>query len=608
MNKSYRFFAVSFVALCACAPVVAAQNAPTFMSKYGEIQSVNKYSSNPFWSPDSPYNQRFPTPIYATGPDVNTGDCNRIVQNLITEYCASRGDCANARISDVRPHIMVSLSQLPGHNFATSCGGYIDTIFESYQKTYGNSSTGIVNIVPIQNKMAAPSIQIENPFKQTKSAAEIAMDARTAELENLQKKTTAPAMVTPAAFPKTIDDLSFTDRMANTSAGYEPYKDLKSYKTPKFETEDEYYERMKSVLEHSIHYVGAGAANTGCPTKYLTGRGATISCRPTIENGTCTAWCTDVSLTKCQNKYTIAPSENTDKTFYGKCTCNPGYVLNGNKCAKPGDPVNPDPTPDPTPDPVPNPENAPQCLIKMSNDAAFKSKLATDLAGVTDLNKWIGTNKNGFYTFVADYVIKYCLKGSASDITEFNTLLDSSTTVPVYINFNGSEMGIGIDKTELFDYATYWTYPIVINNSGTQNIGTTLSKSATSLPNFMGKCTGSFYTSKANGPSGGWRNWTIESAARPVYPASRGNGFLLGDISFPGMLYNFHQTFGVSGTLTKTKNYALAREQIKKFADAVNADGGCAGNNMIIYLVSEPAPDENKATTVKIISEPFFIR
>ena len=244
----------------------------------------------------------------------------------------------------------------------------------------------------------------------------------------------------------------------------------------------------------------------------------------------------------------------------------------------------------------------------MSNDAAFKSKLATDLAGVTDLNKWIGTNKNGFYTFVADYVIKYCLKGSASDITEFNTLLDSSTTVPVYINFNGSEMGIGIDKTELFDYATYWTYPIVINNSGTQNIGTTLSKSAASLPNFMGKCTGNFYTSKANGPSGGWRNWTIESAARPVYPASRGNGFLLGDISFPGMLYNFHQTFGVSGTLTKTKNYALAREQIKKFADAVNADGGCAGNNMIIYLVSEPAPDENKATTVKIISEPFFIR
>jgi hypothetical protein len=93
-----------------------------------------------------------------------------------------------------------------------------------------------------------------------------------------------------------------------------------------------------------------------------------------------------------------------------------------------------------------------------------------------------------------------------------------------------------------------------------------------------------------------------------VYPKIKGNGFIIGDVSFTGMLYNYHQTFGFSASLISTKNYALAREQIKKFADAVNADGGCAGNNMIIYLVSEPAPDENKATTVKIISEPFFIR
>ncbi len=352
MNKSYRFFTVSFVALCACAPVLAAQNAPTFMSKYGEIQSVNKYSSNPFWSPDSPYNQRFPTPIYASGPDVNTGDCNRIVQNLITEYCASRGNCANARISDIRPHIMVSLSQLPGHNFATSCGGYIDTVFENYKKTYGNSSTGTVNIVPTQNKVAAPSIQIENPFKQTKSVAEIAMDTRTAELENFQRQTTPTATIAPAAFPKTIDDLSFTDRMANTSAGYEPYKDLKAYKTPKFETEDEYYERMKSVLTHNISYIGAGAKE--CPPTYMTGRGATVSCTPTINHGTCSEWCTDAALTNCQTSYTISPNDRDDKTFYANCICNDGYEMDGYKCVKPGAPVAPVDPVDPVDSPITN--------------------------------------------------------------------------------------------------------------------------------------------------------------------------------------------------------------------------------------------------------------
>jgi hypothetical protein len=124
----------------------------------------------------------------------------------------------------------------------------------------------------------------------------------------------------------------------------------------------------------------------------------------------------------------------------------------------------------------------------------------------------------------------------------------------------------------------------------------------------VAECTGGFYTSRANGPAGGARTYTIEKAARPVYPTPRGNGFIIGSISFTGMLYNFHQSFGFSGSLTKTKNYALAREQIKKFVDGIISDGKCAGNNMVIYLVSEPTPDEDKAQAVKIMSEPFVIR
>lgn len=360
MIKHGHIFATSFVVLIGvCGGAHAAQNAPSIMSKYGEIQSVNKYSSNPFWTPNSPYNQRFPTPIYATGPDLNTGDCNRIVQNLVSTYCAERQNCSNLRITDVRPNIMVQLSQLPGHNFATSCGGYIDSVFESYKKTYGNSSAGTVNIVPTQTKTTAPSIQVENPFTQKTTE----FDERAAELERLQRQTTATAAVTPAAFPKTIDDLSFTDRMANASAGYEPYKDLSAYKTPKFETEDEYYERMKSVLEHGIRYVGARAS--GCPTNYSTGRGATVSCTPTIDHGTCTTWCTDAGLTNCQTSYTISPSDRDDKTFYGKCTCNTGYEMDGYKCVKPGAPVTPVDPVDPV-DPV-LPTNYPDPTYMDSN-------------------------------------------------------------------------------------------------------------------------------------------------------------------------------------------------------------------------------------------------
>ncbi len=138
-------FVVAFVASVFVLPSFCAQKAPTLFSTYGEIQPVQKYSSNPYWSKDSPYNQRImPTPIYATGTDLNTGDCNRVVGNLVASYCASNNNCANKRIADARPTIMVQLSQLPGHNFATSCAGYIDNIFENYKKTYGNAFTGTI--------------------------------------------------------------------------------------------------------------------------------------------------------------------------------------------------------------------------------------------------------------------------------------------------------------------------------------------------------------------------------------------------------------------------------------------------------------------------------
>ncbi len=227
---------------------VAAQKAPTPFSTYGEIQNVQKYSSNPFWNKDSPYNQRMPTPIYATGADLTTGDCNRMVANLVASYCASNNNCTNKKLSDVRPTVMVQLSQLPGHSFATSCSGYIDSEFENYKKTYGNAFQNNI-IKPVSNNQTTKSIiQTDNLFKKQPSKAEQAFADRAAELKRLQTINTPTPVVTAKEFPKTIDDISFTDRMALASEGYEPYKDKKSYVIPTFEEEDEnFFERLKKM-------------------------------------------------------------------------------------------------------------------------------------------------------------------------------------------------------------------------------------------------------------------------------------------------------------------------------------------------------------------------
>ena len=342
MKKTNCLFTLWVAALCAGTHAYAAGTAPAILSNYGEIQSVKNYSSNPFWNKNSPYNQNFPKPIYATGADLNTGDCNRVVENLVTSYCAEHNYCRNLRISDVRPTIMVQLSQLPGHNFATSCGGYIDSAFDKFQKEYGNVST--VNLPKTASQPT--NIEIVNPFAPKQTAAQRAIADRTAELERLQSITTPAAGVQAANFPKTTADLSFTDRLANTAAGYEPYKDLESYKKPEFLGEDEaFFERLKAqnfqeycnrrpdddackkLREHTITYVLFGG--TGCQsTKYETGRGATVSCVPTRQNSTFMGWCTDYSTattydgTACPKQHTIAKTDTDDKTYYAKWKCN----------------------------------------------------------------------------------------------------------------------------------------------------------------------------------------------------------------------------------------------------------------------------------------------
>lgn len=283
MKKTNCLLTLSVAALCAGA-AHAVGTAPAILSQYGEIQSVKNYSSNPFWNKNSPYNQNFPKPIYANGADLNTGDCNRVVENLVTSYCVEHNYCAGLRISDVRPTIMVQLSQLPGHNFATSCGGYIDSTFEKFQKQYGNTSA--VNTVKTTKQ--TPNIEIANPFKQQPTADQRAVADRAAELERLQSMTTATPALRAADFPKTTADLSFTDRLANTTAGYEPYKDLESYKKPNFLGEDaNFFERLKA--QNFDEYCNRRPNEAECVEKYCKEHPTDPKCKkeeaPTTNGG-----------------------------------------------------------------------------------------------------------------------------------------------------------------------------------------------------------------------------------------------------------------------------------------------------------------------------------
>ncbi len=222
-----------FYALCATAAV-------SLFSDYGQIQNVQNYSTNPFWTPNSPYNQRMPQPVYVQGADLTAEDCFKVVQSLVSVQCMARDNCKNTSLAEIRPTVMVQLSNLPGNNYVSACSGYIDGVFESYVAQYGNTMPNRAVAFPTATTPNPAlndnnKIQIQNPYKQVVPKWQQEIKERSDELQQLQKQNGAGSEhLSATAFPTTYADLTFSERIANATEGYEPYKDLQAYVVPKF--------------------------------------------------------------------------------------------------------------------------------------------------------------------------------------------------------------------------------------------------------------------------------------------------------------------------------------------------------------------------------------
>lgn len=265
--KSLLFaFVCSFYALGAIAAV-------SMFSDYGQIQNVQNYSSNPFWSPNSPYNQRLPQPVFATGADLNANDCIQVVQSLVSVQCMARDNCKNADLSDIRPTVMVQLSNLPGANYVSSCSGYIDEIFESYKRQYGNTlpnrPTAFPDAtVPNPDLNDTGGIKFENPYKQQPTKWQIEQKERADELQRLQAQNgVGSEHLVKTDFPATYADLSFSERLENDRAGLEPFKDLKAYNTLDVKSESEWCEGHYNSSECTAYRKRKEAAAQAAQTK-----------------------------------------------------------------------------------------------------------------------------------------------------------------------------------------------------------------------------------------------------------------------------------------------------------------------------------------------------
>ncbi len=234
-------------------------SSPSPFSQYGVIQNVQKYSTQPGYDPNGPYNMRMPQPVYATGPKIDSEDCQTIVYNLIISQCALLNNCASTTLNDIRPAVLLQLSRISDGNYISSCSGYLDSAFEQYKANY--TTSGPSGHVAFPNATAPnpnaydSGINIPNPFAPNVPEWAKEMQERKNELESLQNQNGANNVgLQRASFPATYADLSFAERIANETKGYEPYKDSRAYTEIEIESEEEFLTRRKRVEQQKNAY------------------------------------------------------------------------------------------------------------------------------------------------------------------------------------------------------------------------------------------------------------------------------------------------------------------------------------------------------------------
>ena len=222
--------------------------ATTPFSQYGMIQNVQNYSNTPFYNSNS-YLNSTPKIVYDSGPGLKPGDCEKTVSALIENECAKRKNCQDTTLSDIRPSIMVQLSTLPGYNYASSCSGYIDTIFANYVRQ--NQLTGYVDA-----SATFPTVSPTTQPAQNIPKWQSEYNERANELKELQSQTkTTTDNLTASAFPKTFEDLPLEQQLDIKRQGYEPYKDANAYVPLKIKRDENAYKTTNDVINEEANAV-----------------------------------------------------------------------------------------------------------------------------------------------------------------------------------------------------------------------------------------------------------------------------------------------------------------------------------------------------------------
>ncbi|MCL2331555.1 MAG: hypothetical protein FWC61_03360 [Proteobacteria bacterium] len=270
------------------------------LSNYGQIQNVQSYSSNPFWNPSSPYNQRMPVPVYAQGTALSAADCRAAVSSVVAMQCAARKNCSGLRLDDVRPGILQTLASLPGNNYVTACGGFVDEVFAAYMAQNQNlaGAAAFPTSFPGMGGGAASGnkeFKVENPYPYQLTTFQKNWLGRANELSGLQAQNADSTALVATQMPKTFDNLTFAERNQILAAGYAQWQcDPKTgkncaYVIPHFETDSE---ALVRETQDAVNRQAKVAAETAAATAQVNAEAAIAKAKnQALKDSDLAAWC-----------------------------------------------------------------------------------------------------------------------------------------------------------------------------------------------------------------------------------------------------------------------------------------------------------------------------
>jgi len=224
--------------------VIAGAGHASLFTKEGLVQNVQDYSVNPFYN-TATGTVSTPTMVYVNGPKLAPNDCERAVRSVVENVCSDHNNCRDTKLATVRPDIMVQLSLLPKYNYATSCVGFIDSVYDAYVNRYNytNNAATSTSFPSATTASVTATTQKSNLPKWKQEYNE-----RNAELRALHAMTAEPVgVLEDAEFPKTFQDLSFQEQNEIKKRGYEPYKDAQAYVPLDIKRDDSLYKTTAQV-------------------------------------------------------------------------------------------------------------------------------------------------------------------------------------------------------------------------------------------------------------------------------------------------------------------------------------------------------------------------